>query len=106
MNMGKPAGILFLIDQSVVRLPCPQALPPTLLRAVVVIKPDIEEAFAVRTPHHGAVGFLDQVFTVCLVGPVAHPDREILRALDISAPGMKPVIRRMPGAAELEIIMI
>src|SRR5258708_20231265 len=77
-----------------------------LHRPMIVVELDIEERFGIRTPHHGAVGFLDGVVTVDATSPIAHPDREIFRALDIGAPGFKPMIRRMPGTAELEISVV
>ena len=105
MEMGEPAGILFLIDQHVVRLPGAEAMTPDLHRAVIVVELDVEEALAVGAPHHRAVGLLDEVVEVFAACPVAHPDRKIFRALDVGAPGLEPVIRRMPRAAELEIFL-
>ena len=105
MEMGEPAGIRFLIDQRVVRLPGAEAVTPDLHRAVIVVELDVEEALAVGAPHHRAVGFLHEVVEVLSARPVAHPDRKIFRALDVGAPGLEPVIRRMPRAAELEIFL-
>ena len=104
--MGKPAGIVLFINQNVVRLRCSQAMAPDLHWAVVVVEFYIEEAFAVGSPDHRAVGLLDDVVKVRGTFPVAHTNRKIFRALDVRAPGLKPVIRRMPRAAELEIFMV
>ena len=106
MQMGEPAGILFLVDQNIVRLLGAEAMPPDLHRTVVIVELDVEEAFAVDAPHHAAVGLLDQVVVVLAGRPVAHPDREIFRALDVGAPGLEPVVGRMPRAAELEIFLV
>ena len=59
MDMGEPAGILLLVDQQVVGLRRAEAMAPDLHRAVVVVELDVEEAFAIRAPHHRAVGLLD-----------------------------------------------
>ena len=64
MQMGEPAGILFLIDQRVVRLLRAQPMPPDLHRAVVVVELDVEEAVAIRAPDHAAVGLLDEVVAI------------------------------------------
>ena len=64
MDMGEPAGILFLIDQDIVRLRRAEPVTPDLHRAVVVVELDVEEALAVGAPHHAAVGLLDEVVTV------------------------------------------
>ena len=106
MDMGEPAGILLLIDQDVVGLRGAEAMTPDLHRAMIVVELDVEEALAVRAPHHAAVGLLDEVVAVRAVGPVAHADREIFRALDVGAPGLEPVVGRMPRAAELEIFVV
>ena len=106
MEMGEPAGILFLIDQHIVGLLGAEAMTPDLHRAVVVVELDVEEALAVGAPHHRAVGFLDEVVEVLAASPVAHANGEIFRALDVGAPGLEPVIRRMPRAAELEIFLL
>lgn len=62
MQMSEPAGILFFINEDVVRLAGSQAMaPPDLHRAVIVVELDVEEAFAVQAPDHAAVGFLDDI---------------------------------------------
>ena len=66
VQMGEPAGILLLIDQNVVRLRRAEAMPPDLHRAMVVVELDVEEALAVRAPHHRAVGLLDEIVKVAL----------------------------------------
>ncbi|OIQ72073.1 hypothetical protein GALL_463050 [mine drainage metagenome] len=106
MDIGEPAGILFLVNQHVVGLPGPQAMTPDLHRAVVVVELDVEECTRVDAPHHRAVGFLDQIVEIGSGPPVAHANRQILRALDIGAPGLEPVVRRMPGAAEFEVVVL
>ena len=106
VEMREPAGILLFIDQNIVRLRCTETMTPDLHRAMVVVEFDIEEALAVGAPHHRAVGLLDEIVTVGAIGPVAHADREIFRALNVGAPCLKPVIRRMPGAAEPEIFVV
>ena len=106
LDMGEPAGILFLVDQDVVRLRRAEAMAPDLHRAMIVVELYVEEGFGIRGPHHAAVGFLDQIGAVLAVGPVAHSNRKIFRAFDVRAPGLQPVIRRMPRAAELEVFMI
>ncbi len=103
--MREPAGIFFLVNQDIVGLLCPQAMTPDLHRAVVVVEFYVKEAVGVLAPHHGAVGFLDYVVEVGLGRPVAHASGKIFRALEIGTPGLQPVIRRMPRAAELEIFM-
>ena len=103
MQMGEPAGILFLIDQRVIGLFGAEPMPPDLHRPVVVVELDVEEALGVRAPDHAAVGLLDQVVAVLAAGPVAHADRKIFRALGVGAPGLQRVVGRMPRAAELEI---
>ena len=105
VDMGEPAGVLLLIDQQIVRLRRAEAMTPDLHRAMVVVELHVEEGFGIRSPHHLAVGFLDEVVMIRAVGPVAHADREIFRALDIGAPGDQLVVRRMPAAAELEIVV-
>ena len=105
MDMGEPAGILFLIDQDIVCLRRAQPMMPDLHRTMVVVELHIKERCRVRAPHHGAVGLLDQVVMILAIGPAAHPDREIFRSLDVGAPGHQPVIGRMPAAAELEVFM-
>ena len=106
MDMGEPAGILLLIDQDILGLRRAEAMTPDLHRAMIVVELDVEERLAVRAPHHAAVGLLDEVGEVRAVGPVAHPDREIFRTLDVRAPGFELVVGRMPGAAELEIFVV
>src|SRR5258705_3205695 len=103
--MGEPAGIVLFIDQNIVRLCCSQAMPPDLHRAVVVVEFYVEEAFAVGRPHHRAVGLLDDVLKVSAGSPVAYAKGKIFRALDVGAPCLESVIRRMPRAAELEVFM-
>ena len=105
MQMGEPAGILFFINQNVVRLPGPQAMAPDLHRAVIVVELDVEEAFAVQAPDHAAIGLLDEIVEIGATGPVAHANGKIFRAFCVSAPGMQPVIGRMPRAAEPEIFV-
>src|SRR6266446_3911625 len=106
MDMGEPAGIALFINQNIVGLRRSQAMPPDLHRAVVVVEFYVEEAFAVARPHHRAVGLLDDVLKVGAGSPVAHANSKIFRALDVGAPGLEPVIRRMPRAAELEVFMV
>ena len=106
MQMGEPAGILFLVDQHVVGLRRAEPVPPDLHRAMVVVELDIEEAVAVRAPDHAAVGLLDQIVAIGAGGPVAHADGKIFRALGVGAPGLQLVVRRMPRAAELEIFVV
>ena len=106
MQMGEPAGILFLIDQRVVRLPGAEPMTPDLHRAVVVVELDVEEAVAILAPDHAAIGLLDEVVAIGAGRPVAHPDREILRALGVGGPRLQFVVRRMPRAAELEIVVV
>ena len=106
VEMGEPAGILLFIDQHIVGLLGAEAMAPDLHRAMVVVELDVEEALAVGAPHHRAVGFLDEVVEVLAAFPVAHADGKIFRALDVGAPGLEPVIRRMPRAAELEIFFV
>ena len=105
MQMGEPAGIRFLIDQHVVGLLGAEAMTPDLHRPVVVVELDVEEALGVRAPDHRAVGLLDEVVVVRAVCPVAHANRKIFRALGVGAPGLQPVVGRMPRAAELEILV-
>src|SRR4249920_2150282 len=104
--MREPAGIFLFIDQDVVGLPCPEAMAPDLHRAMIVVEFDVEERTRIDAPYHRAVGFLHAVVTVRTCRPVAHANGKILRALDVAAPGLKPVIRRMPGAAELEVVVL
>ena len=106
MDMGEPAGILFLVDQDVVRLRRAEAMPPDLHWAMIVVEFDVEESLGIGAPHHAAVGFLDKVGAIGARRPVAHPNRKIFRAFDIRAPGLQPVVRRVPRAAELEVVMI
>ena len=106
VQMGEPAGILLLINQDVIGLLRAQAMPPDLHRPVVVVELDVEEASGVRTPHHAAVGFLDDIVEVGPRGPVADANGEIFRALGVRTPGMEPVVRGMPAAAELEIFVV
>src|SRR5712675_1041504 len=105
MQMGEPAGILFLIDEKIVRLLGAEPMPPDLHRTVIVVEPDVEKTLAVRAPDHPAVGFLDEILAVFSAFPVAHPDRKIFRAIGIRAPGMELMVRRVPAAAELEVFM-
>ena len=81
-------------------------MSPDLRRPVVFVELDVEEVRGVLAPHHAAVAVLDQVVEVLSGGPVAHPDRKIFRALDIGAPGLEPVVGRMPRAAEPEIFVV
>src|ERR1700686_2866660 len=106
VHMREPAGILFLVYQNVVGLPGPQAMKPDLHRAVVVVELYIEEALGARAPPPRAVVFLDDIVEVCFGSPLAHTDGKIFRALDIGTPGLEPVVRRMPRAAELEIFLV
>ena len=106
MQMGEPAGILLLINQHVVGLRRAEPMAPDLHRAVVVVELDVEEALAVRAPDHAAVGLLDEIVAIGAAVPVAHPDREIFRALGVGAPGLQSVVRRMTRAAELEIFVV
>src|ERR1700676_3000433 len=106
MQMGEPSGIRLFIDQDVVGLRRAKLMAPDLHRPVVVVELDIKETLAVRAPPHRAVGLLDQIAEVGPGRPVAHADGKIFRALDVGAPGLKPVIRRMPRAAELEVFML
>ena len=106
MNICKPAGIAFFIDQNIVALLCPEAVQPDLHRAVVVIEFDIEERRRIDAPHHRAVGFLDEIVEIFPGRPVSHADCKILRTLDVGTPGFKPVVGRMPGAAEPEVVVL
>ena len=106
MQMGEPAGILLFINERIVGLLRSEAMPPHLHWPVVVVELDVEEAFAVRAPDDPAVGLLDEIVKIRAIGPVAHPDREIFRSLGIGAPGLEPVVQRMPRAAELEIFVV
>src|SRR6185437_3066143 len=105
MDMREPAGIVLLVNENIGGLRHAQAVTPNLHRAMVVVKLDVKEALAIRAPYHRAVCLLDQILKVGAIGPVAHADREVFRALDIGTPGLKPVIRRMPRAAELEVLL-
>src|SRR5216684_88793 len=78
---------------------------PDLHRAMVVVEFYIIECRRAGVPDHGAVGLLDEVVAVFSALPIAHADCKVFRTLDISAPGLQPVIRRMPAAAEPEIFM-
>ena len=106
MQMGKPAGILFLIDQRVVSLLGAEPMAPDLHRPVIVVELDVEEAVAVLAPDDAAVGLLDEVVAIGAISPIAHADRKIFRALGVGAPRLQLVVRRMPRAAELEIFMV
>src|SRR5207245_3853289 len=81
MQMGKPAGILFLIDQRVVSLLGAEPMAPDLHRPVIVVELDVEEAVAVLAPDDAAVGLLDEVVAIGAISPIAHADRKIFRAL-------------------------
>src|SRR3954463_8763609 len=72
---------------------------------MIVVQLDVKETLAVGAPYHRAVTLLDGVVEVGAGGPVANPDREIFRAVDIGTPGFEPVIRRMAGAAEPEVLL-
>ncbi len=104
MQMGEPAGILLLVDQHIVGLFRAQSMPPYLHRPMVVVELDVEEAVCVQAPDHAAIGLLDEIVEVGAACPVAHADRKIFRAFRVRAPGVQPVVRRMPAAAELEIL--
>ena len=106
MQMGEPAGILLFIDKRIVSLFRAKPMPPHLHRTVVVVELDIEEAVAVLAPDDPAVGLFDQVVTIRPGAPVAYADREILGTLGVGAPPLQLVIRRMPRAAELEVLMV
>ena len=106
MNVGEPAGILFFVDQDVVRLRVAKLVQPDLHRAMVVVELDVEERLGIQCPDHATVGLLDQVGAVLARGPVAHPDREVFGALDVRTPGLQRMVRRMPGAAELEVFVV
>ena len=103
MQMGEPAGILFLIDQRVVGLLGAEFMAPHLHRTMVVVELDVEEATAILAPDDAAVGFLDEVVTIGAISPVTHANREIFRALGVRAPGLELVVVRMPAAAESEV---
>src|SRR6478609_8784496 len=105
MQVGEPAGILFLVNQNIVRLPGAETMPPDLHRAVVVVELDVEKTLAVRAPEHPAVGLLDEIVAVFPALPIAHADRKIFRALCVGAPGLQPMVRRVPAAAELEVFV-
>src|SRR3954453_16052681 len=72
---------------------------------MIVVEVDVKETLAVGSPYPRAVTLLDQVVEVGAGGPVADPDRKIFRAVDIGAPGFEPVIRRMAGNAEPEVLL-
>ncbi len=93
VNMGEPARVVFLVDQDIVLLAGAQAMAPDLHRAMVVVELDIIERFGIRAPHHRAVGLLDDIFKIRAARPVAHANCKVFRALDVSTPGFKPVIR-------------
>src|SRR2546430_6637788 len=78
-------------------------MTPVLHRAVVVIELDVEEAFAVRAPHHRAIGLFHEIVNVEPGVPIADADGEIFRALGVRAPGLELVVVRMPAAAESEV---
>src|SRR6185437_17126670 len=105
-NMSKPTGILLFIDEQINRLRRAETMQPDLHRPVIVVELDVKERVRIRTPHHAAVGLLDEIIEIFPACPVAHADREIFGALDVSAPGLEPVVRRMPRAAELEIVVL
>ena len=104
MQMGEPAGVLFLVDQRVVGLRRAEPVPPHLHRPVIVVELDIEEAVAIRAPDDAAVGLLDEVVAGRAAVPVAHANGKIFRARGVGAPRLQPVVRRMPRAAELEVV--
>src|SRR3982074_1203180 len=105
MNMREPAGIVLFVNQDVVRLRRSQPVTPDLHRTMIFVELDVEEALRIRAPYHRAVGFLDQVVAVLSTLPIAQPDREIFRTLDVGAPGFQPMVGRMPGAAEPEVVV-
>src|SRR5579871_5414960 len=105
MDVGEPAGVFFFVDEEIVRLLGAEAMTPDLQRAVVLIELYIEEGAGVAVPHHAAIGLLDEVVEILPGCPITNPNGEIFRTLGVSAPGLKPMIGRMPRAAELEIFM-
>src|SRR5689334_4854505 len=105
MQMGEPAGILFLIHQRVVGLLRAEPVAPDLHRAMVVVELDVEEAVAALAPYDAAIGLLDDVVAILAIGPVADTNREILRAFGVGAPRLQFVIMRMPRTAELEVFV-
>src|ERR1700756_2496396 len=105
MDVSEPAGIMLLINQAVLRLRCAQTVTPDLQGAMIVVELDIKEGARISAPDDSAVSFLDQIVQVLLRRPFANADRKIFRTIGVGAPGVKPVIGRMSGAAELEIIM-
>ncbi len=92
MQMGEPAGILFLVYQRIVALLGAEPMAPDLHRAMVVVELDVEEAVAILAPDDAAVGLLDEVVAIGSCGPVAHANREIFRALGIGAPRLQFVV--------------
>jgi hypothetical protein len=76
MDMGEPAGIVLFINRTSSACVVPRAMTPDLHRAVVVVELYVEEALAVGSPHHRAVGLLDDVVEVCAGFPVADANRK------------------------------
>src|SRR5947209_179356 len=104
MQMGEPAGVLFLVDEYVGPLLRAETMPPYLRRAVIVVELDVEQTLAVLAPDSRAVGVLDPVGMIATAVPCAHEDREIFGALDVGAPCHEAMIPGMFGAAEPEIL--
>src|SRR2546430_17117857 len=106
MQMGEPAGILFFINENIVRLLGAEPMPPDLHRAVIVVELDVEKTLAVLAPDHAAIGFLDEIVKILSACPVADPNRKIFRSLCVGAPAGQSVIRGMPAATELEAFVV
>src|SRR5580692_2813344 len=103
--MREPAGVLFLVDQDIVGLSCPQTVKPNLHGSMIVIEFDVKERGRVRAPHHPALGFFNEIGEILACGPIAYAYRKIFRALDVGAPCLEPVIGRMTRTTEFEVLM-
>ena len=92
-DAGEHAGILFLVDENVVRLRRSQNMPIGLQRAVVVVLDRVEEALAIRRPHGATRGVLQDVAVVDTRRHIAHAQFVELRAIAIERPRREIVVR-------------
>ena len=103
-DAGEPADVLLLVDEDVVGLRRAQPVPVDLQRTMILVNADVEEERGVAAPDDTAARLRQDIGQVLSRVPAPDAQGEVFRAAQVGAPRLKPVVWRMPCAAELEIV--